>query len=140
MTNLNLALSVVAAAELLIIGILFFLLRLYVYQSRDLKATVQRKSQALREEIRKNDKLHDRFSNIIEMEAQPKLIRSSDTYNRREPQYKHQTDDFLSMMSKQGLLKEISPLVKTEMITTSPGVVKFEHSILVIEQDDESDF
>lgn len=140
MTNLNLALTVVAAAELLIIGICIFLIRLYLYQSRDLKSKLQRKSQALRDEIRTNDRLSERSPIILEQELQPKLLRSSATYNRREPQYKHQTDDFLSMMSKQGLLKEISPLVKTEMITTSPGVVKFEHSILVIEQDDESDF
>lgn len=68
-----------------------------------------------------------------------KVLRSSATFERSEPQYKNQSEEYLLMISRQEILKYAKDYISTDIIKTGQHKVTFEHSLYVVVKQEEYD-
>ena len=61
-----------------------------------------------------------------------KVLRASATFDRSEPQYDNQTDEYLLMMSRQEIMRYTKDYISTEIIKTGRHKVTFEHTLMVV--------
>lgn len=160
MTDLfNLQTAEYAAVALLLTGLILQSIVIYIYQQHSQKLgkalenntrgrQAERKLQA--EKIRVLEQrvailrqgaaeMADPEVGVEIISTDVQMLRCSATFDRSQPQYQSQSDELLSIMSRQEILKEAAKHITTTYYKESEDVITFEHSLLIIKKESHED-
>ena len=63
-----------------------------------------------------------------------KVIKCSQTYNLSEPQYKSLTQEYLTLMSRQPLIKTVASYIKTDITEVSKDVYRYDSRLIIADE------